>query len=79
MVYFLVASVLFNMVLIAALGILAYHTSAQDALCEFNREQWSKWEQRWYKANELVIDKFEHRLRIDGLGSEMELREHKGK
>ena len=41
MVYFLVASVLFNMVLIAALGILAYHTSAQDALCEFNREQWT--------------------------------------
>jgi len=68
----IIVSVLLVLSLVAlTFAAIFYFTAKNDAYHYL--EQWKKWENRWWVANTLVQEKFNYRIRIDGLPSENSL------
>lgn len=73
----IIASSILNILLLLVIVYLVWAIGEAKGFSQICHEQWSKWEQRYWKVVCLVNDKTDYTLRIDGIESELRL-EKKG-
>lgn len=71
-----IASIILNMVLLAVISVLIYLLLTEKAVSDYYIREWSKWECRWYEAQNKVSEELGYHLSPSGLRTEVELKKH---
>lgn len=58
MIWLLSISVVLNILLALVIAGLTFSKVSSDIAAEFSREQWMKWEGRFYEAQGILIEKY---------------------